>query len=378
MKKTVCFLLISLFLLPVLCFAEDTGRTGAMFTGDEFNEQTSSFLQALSPDSEPREEDGVLLYDAGIADLILAAGEIPSADAVIEEAHIKDSTDSRGLTAGSTLEDVLTAYPNDNPSLKGTEYTVLLYMETDPREGKVRCGWAERNGQTALTVNYAEFEKSGNSVFCRQISYIMEDDIVASVCLYRTKITRADLDALLIELSGSLETGDFTPSPVRNSGSDLDVFRREDLIFSGMDLMDLTPELSELIFGVPPADKWLDDADAGRMRVCEWEDARIVFLCDAQENFISVKSLTIMSEALAGPRGVRYGDSLYSVMHRFRFEEGSSVLYGNAPVPPYGEISRIDDTAVLRYATEAEGKTVILCITFSADKVCDILLSVQD
>lgn len=376
MRKTVCLLLTLLFLVPALCAAEETAPKD-MFTEDEFNLQTDLFLQSLPENAEPREEEGVLLYDTGNADVVLAGGERPAADAVIEEARMKDSADNRGLTEGSTIEDVLTAYPNDNPLLKGTESAALLYMETDPAGKKVRCGYADRSGQRINSLNYAEYTTGGSTVSCKQITYNMDGDIVSSVCMYNTKITPEEMNALLNELSDSKETGDFIPSPVRNDGKTLPAFRREDLIFSGMDLMDLTPELSVLLFGEPAADVWLDDDGTGWLRICEWTDIRIVFHYSADKSDFSLENLTLMSDALTGPRGVCYGDSLYSVMHRFRFEGGSAALYGNAPSLPYGEIARIDDTSVLRYAAEAEGKTVILCITFFADRVCDILLSVQ-
>lgn len=366
-------LMLLLVFLPCLCAAEETAL---MFTQDDFNTLADSLLQSLPADAVPSDEDGVPVYDAGISGLVLAEDESPSPDAIVSEIRIEESENLPFLPEGSSVADVLSAYANDNPELRGSEYAALLYMQSSPDGKYLRCGYISREGQRIGSITYAEFSAIGNDMICKQVTYYMEDDRVSGVRLYRTVMSEAEMMTLLEELSDSLDSGEFTPAPFFNNGADAGVFRREDLTFSGFDLMDLTPGLCDVLFGTPDAEAWPEDGN-GFLRICEWKDLKTVFRYDGQKNFESILSLTVMSDTMSGPRGVRWGDSLYSVMHRFRFEENSAVLYGEAPLPPYGEFARVDDTALLRYATEAEGKTVILCITFSGDRVSDILLSVQ-
>lgn len=369
----VTALMLLLVFLPCLCAAEETAL---MFTQEDFNTLADSLLQSLPADAVPSDEDGVPVYDAGIAGLILAEGEGLSPDAIVSEIRVKECDDLPLLPLGSTVADVLSAYANDNPELRGSEYAALLYMQVSPEGAGFRCGYIGREGQRTGSITYAEFSAIGSDMVCKQVTYYMEDDQVSGIRLYRTVMTEAEMMALLEELSDSLDSGDFIPAPFCNDGADAGVFRREDLTFSGFDLMDLTPELCEMLFGAPAAEMWAEDEEYD-LHICEWEDLRIAFRYSKQKDFESIVSLTFMSDVLSGPRGVRWGDSLYSVMHRFRFEEGTAALYGTAPDLPYGEFTRVDDTAILRYAAEAEGKTVILYITFINDRVNDILLSVQ-
>ncbi|MBO2516848.1 MAG: hypothetical protein CW338_06150 [Clostridiales bacterium] len=379
MKRIFCFLLLIFSVLSLLFSAGSLAEAPAMFTGSELDIYAGEILSALPDDLQPLEEDGILLYDTGIAGIIFKQGEAPSAAAAVDEIRVTGGLDPRGLSGGCSAEDVLAAYPNDNPALTGTAETALLYMEDNARRGNgnIRCGWIGRSAEDISSISYADFEVNGNSVLCRQISYYLKDSFVISVCMYYTRFTRSEMTSVLNELAGSLENADFTPWPIRENGLELAAFRREDLSFSGMDLMDLTPELSGMIFGRPLSDAWLENDDAGFLRICEWAGIRAVFAYDSGKRFTSVRSLTLTGTDTAGPRGVRCGDSLYSVQHRFRFENETGTLYGEPPRVPYAEKARADDTTLLRYATEAEGKTVILNIEFAGGTVCGILLSVQ-
>ena len=112
----------------------------------------------------------------------------------------------------------------------------------------------------------------------------------------------------------------------------------------------------------------------------------MTFSYDAQKQNPTLEMLSIDMDGLEGPRCVRIGDTLSSVISRFRNGEGDydgvsrEVLYGDGENAPYGLAEYGDDaTAGLWYAAKLEdGRTVVLSMSFEQMYLSDITLYVDN
>ena len=92
-------------------------------------------------------------------------------------------------------------------------------------------------------------------------------------------------------------------------------------------------------------------------------------------------SLTFLSDALEGPRGIRLGDFFHEDYNRFRHGENDTdglteLLYGTEGVPPCGTANYADsDGMTLRYLTALEdGRIVELYLRYIAGELTEAML----
>ena len=93
------------------------------------------------------------------------------------------------------------------------------------------------------------------------------------------------------------------------------------------------------------------------------------------------------SDSLEGPRAVRVGDTLHSVLNRIRHGEGglsadgtTEVLYGAEGSDTFGLAQYgADASAVLRYGLKTSGgQNVVMYLYFHQLRLNDILLYIND
>ena len=219
------------------------------------------------------------------------------------------------------------------------------------------------------------------------LGYTLSDNLVAAIRAYGLNETisadevRSNLDAVQ-EVS---EKTEYAQVPTSINGSELEMFDRDDLIFSGLDFLSLTPEEAEARLGAAQEDDWMEDEGA-YLRSMEFASCTMTFSYDAQKQNPTLEMLSIDMDGLEGPRCVRIGDTLSSVISRFRNGEGDydgvsrEVLYGDGENAPYGLAEYGDDaTAGLWYAAKLEdGRTVVLSMSFEQMYLSDITLYVDN
>ena len=155
MKKIVV-LLIAMILCLFACCA--LGEEAAMLRQDELINLRDELVEsARSMPAEALtvyEEDGMykLDYDAFALDSDQSA---LTDTAVIDGVEITPSentlSDMRGLKPGDSLEQLLAAYPLDNPSLSGTHDEAVLYI-SGQLPGTVNTGRLLRDGDRKSVV----------------------------------------------------------------------------------------------------------------------------------------------------------------------------------------------------------------------------------
>ena len=276
----------------------------------------------------------------------------------------------RGLKVGDSLSALLAAYPNDNPTLHGTYFDAALYTAGEKPEAT--AGWLLRDGQRAQKVVHAVYHWTQEGVIYCGVSYTLDRDAITAIDVFGMDSLITEEEALneLADVAAMQENGEYFAYPMSLDGSVLAPFGREDLSFAGLDVLDLTVEAATEILGSASVDEWMQDSTGEYLRLKQWDDISLIFLYDANKQFLRLDTLRFTGDQLEGPRGVRLGDWMDSVIYRFRHSEGVAAdngitLYGDGENAPYGLLSYGETTATITYTLALDDeKTVIWSLTF--------------
>ena len=396
MKKCVALFLALMMALSLTTAVAESDADALDY--DELMDWAEGFktraLAAGAPLNDPTEEaayteDGyAFVYD--FATLYMDRPEM-TADSVLQAVVVYSPEEQgpRGTGVDQLSSEVLNAFYNENNDLQGDSSFAALYV-SDTMPAGALWGWVQRDGQRIETIQYAVHEQlssGGDGYTDCGLVYTLSDNLVAAIRAYGLNETisadevRSNLDAVQ-EVS---EKTEYAQVPTSINGSELEMFDRDDLIFSGLDFLSLTPEEAEARLGAAQEDDWMEDEGA-YLRSMELASCTMTFSYDAQKQNPTLEMLSIDMDGLEGPRCVRIGDTLSSVISRFRNGEGDydgvsrEVLYGDGENAPYGLAEYGDDaTAGLWYATKLEdGRTVVLSMSFEQMYLSDITLYVDN
>ncbi len=393
MKKLFCLTLALLMLLSFAALAEPVPvDENAPLTREEIE----MYLNALGQAALESESLGYLIDEDGPNYAYFEGGELMIADEGLTETTAilaanleEDQADLRGLSMGSSLDEVLAAYPNDNPALGGSYYDAALFIAGEKPE--VSAGYLLRSGQQAYLAVYEVFSWQPDGVSISSVAYRLENSFVESIriALDDEILEEAKALEMIQEIADMQEISEFVPYPVSvYGGESLPPFEREDLTItqSGRrvaDFLDLTPEEFFDALGEALVDEWTEDSDGSYLRLMQWDGASLLLRYDAKRQFIAVDSLTLNDVILEGPRGVRAGDTLDSVIFRFRHAEvfgteDTVLLYGDGQTPPYGALAYSPNSAEASYAFSLEdGRTVIWHMTFAVGELESMTLMLR-
>lgn len=396
MKKCVALFLALMMVLSLTTAVAESDADALDY--DELMDWAEGFktraLAAGAPLNDPTEEaayteDGyAFVYD--FATLYMDRPEM-TADSVLQAVVVYSPEEQgpRGTGVDQLSSEVLNAFYNENNDLQGDSSFAALYV-SDTMPAGALWGWVQRDGQRIETIQYAVHEQlssGGDGYTDCGLVYTLSDNLVAAIRAYGLNETisadevRSNLDAVQ-EVS---EKTEYAQVPTSINGSELEMFDRDDLIFSGLDFLSLTPEEAEARLGAAQEDDWMEDEGA-YLRSMEFASCTMTFSYDAQKQNPTLEMLSIDMDGLEGPRCVRIGDTLSSVISRFRNGEGDydgvsrEVLYGDGENAPYGLAEYGDDaTAGLWYAAKLEdGRTVVLSMSFEQMYLSDITLYVDN
>lgn len=396
-KRLFSFLLALVTALGCLNALAEESDAGAL-TWDELEAWVQSYKDralATQPLNDPTDdqantEDGyMLVYE--FATLYMDRPEMTE-EAVVRSLVVTDAEEiaPHATHIDDLASEVLAAYYNENPDLSGDKSFAALYV-SDTMPAGAMWAWVQRDGQRLMTIQYAVHEQlatGGEGYTDAGLVYTIQDNLVAAIRAYGLD-KRIDGDAVrenLDEVSQVGRTHAYAQVPFSYLGTDLEAFDRDDLIFSGLDFLSLTPEEAESTLGQAREDAWMEDDTGEYLRVMEFAACSMTFVYDAQKANPRLDALTIDMDGLEGPRCVRVGDTLSSVLNRFRHGEGEfdgvslETLYGTVGQAPYGQAEYGDDaSAILIYAmTGEDGRTILLHMTFEMMFLTEITLYYMD
>ena len=395
LKRLICFVLTLILALAATPVSHAETEAGAL-TWEELEawvaacKERAMLAQPLNDPTEPAaySEDGyAFIYEFAV--LYMDRPEM-TADAVVRGVVVTDpeETAPHGTRVDMLSSEVIDAYYNENPDLDGDSSFAALYL-SDLMPSGAMWGWVQRDGQRLMTIQYAVHEQlatGGEGYTDAGLIYTIQDNLVAAIRAYGldSRMSGSDVNETLAEVAQVARTTGYAQVPVSYVGTDLDPFDRDDLIFAGMDFLSVTPEEAEAIFGAAREDHWMED-EGNYLRTMEFASCTMTFVYNSRKADPALEVLTIDMDGMEGPRAVRIGDTLSSVLCRFRYGEGewdgvTEHLYGTAGEAPYGMAEYGDDaSAALYYAMKGEGgRTIQLYMYFEQMYLSEITLYYAD
>ena len=290
----------------------------------------------------------------------------------------------RNMGIDTLLEDLLAAYPQENPELAGTREEALLYLRTTEAGGFV-WGRILRDGQRLTAAEYGEVIPAGDKFRRTAVTYTLQDGLVIAIRADGLNpegdgvIDAARANEFLAELKELSTHDEYRAVRTSRNGLDLTPFDEADLIFDGFSYTAMQPGT---LPGVRDTEL-MDNEDGTWLLRCEGDGYEAVFRCDAQGGNATILSFQILDETTEGPRCVRLGDLFSEDFCRFRSgenemtEDMTEVLYGNEGTAPWGFAS-YDLSAgemILKYVTSTQGgMEVELILRYSENYLTEILL----
>lgn len=223
--------------------------------------------------------------------------------------------DLRGIAVGAPFRDVLAAYPLDQASLSGTREEAGLCLSGSV-PGTACTGVLIRDGQTPLSAVYTLYEVAPGGIRAFSVTYAFS---MGAVSMIRVSLEPALLSirdaqnafGRCADLMTVREYSAFLPN-----AQAAEPFNEEDLLFSGLDFLHLTPETAKAVLGSPREETWAEDG-ANFLNTLSWQGLSITFLCDAGKVPVCAAGLFLDEDLLEGPRGLIPGSSLQDILSRF-------------------------------------------------------------
>ncbi|MBR6028186.1 MAG: hypothetical protein IKP40_03780 [Clostridia bacterium] len=272
----------------------------------------------------------------------------------------------RQVDPSASAWEALSLFRNDNPMLVGSRDGAVLYQQE--LEGGFLWGYLQRDGQRAGLIQYAVHERLADGITDAGLLLTLQENGVAAIRVYglQNRITEADLDATRLFVEEQAEQEDYERVPSSLDGDTVTRFDETDLSFAGFHFSSASPEGAIAVFGQPLADETLQEEDGGALRTLRFEDCELVFAL-SPDGSAAPQLFSCDASELEGPRAIRIGDQLTTVMARFATETASGgTLYGSPAQDAYGAVEFGEDaSAVLRYVTPTvSGRRAVLLINF--------------
>ncbi len=384
MKKLILLLLP----LMLVCFACAYAETPAPIQKDElanwYEPLVTEAYDTQSAVLQPVEEGYAANLDGYT--MVVKENALNTASTVLSVSLTADPETQRfcprGISLGSTLEDVLAAYPSDNPTLIGNYFEAALYI--DGLLPSAAVGFVLRDGQHILHIVHRVYAPVDDGIICHEIMYSFTDDIVSGIRVTGMEGSITEVQAQeemdsIIEMQE--ETGYFA-YPSSDDGTTLAMFDRDDLYFSGLDFLGMTPDQALSLFGEPQVDTWMQDSTGEYLRIQEWDGVQAMFLYDNAKKLIRLDTLTLSTPEIDGPRGIRVGDMLTSIINRFHsgnaHSEGETfLLYGENGIAPYATLEEAEFITALTYVMALDSNTVTMSLVFGDARLQSIKLFIR-
>ncbi len=396
LKRTLAFLMLLIMMTCAAAIAEEAleDTDNGPLTWEELRLWSLGCLERAlgqQPLNAPGLTEDGYRFDYDFATLYLDT-ETPAekANVLSVELTAYEAEGPRGTQVGMLAEEILAAYPLENPTLAGTREEAVLYLDSRMPEG-IRWGMARRDGQRLTQLQYTAsdmLETGGDSYADAGISYEIEDDVVTSIRIWGLddRMPEEELYTREVDVQALMEQADYSQAASSLSGGVPEAFGPNDLTFSGLTFDALgTAEAQEILGGVLD-ESWLEDGE-GYIHVMTFATCEVTTLCDASRANAKTELLTIFSDGLEGPQGIRVGDALAQVRSRFPQEgdgtiddAGLEMLYGAPGEASWGRAEYgADGSSMLRYVCKGpDGRSVTLMCRFDAIYLSEIMLFVGD
>lgn len=396
-KRTFLFITLSLLLalFPAAALADDTG---ALSEGElsAWVDQVLTDTIGLTPLNAPVGEEALtedgyaFLYD--FATLYYDQPEL-NENSVLQAVVITDEgyTAPRGIRLGGDGMSLMSTFGWQNPYLYGDgAYAAFYCVDELPRAAYWSWAQHDENDQLLSVQCAVHVQTDENCYTDAGVRFLLEDGLVSDIRIYglNRTITEADVLANLNAVASveNVSAGTIVPESMAVAGytvaNDQTVMAAEDVQASGLPFAELCADSLTAVLGEATASSRKPDETVGGWIVTtDWAGASLV---DVEwEDDHRVESLSVTTDALTGPRGLRVGDTLQSVLSLFRTDgEGRTrdglyaVLYGDGLNAPYALMEYSGSITAVSYTTAMEPPYahVTLHLAFEADRLQEWML----
>ncbi|MEG0766075.1 MAG: hypothetical protein RR482_00020 [Clostridia bacterium] len=326
-------------------------------------------------------------FPFGTADVASPTFDTPGNPVLGIELLTDAFADPRGLRVGDSVQTVLAAYPNDNPSLTGdARYAALYAHDVQDKTHTLAWGWLLREKDAVQSLQYdVSVRQTDGTYLDVGLLYVIHDGQVSAIRLYGfdSAITEEEATANLHSVQEIAQRTSFTPGKI-SSVETATRFGLDDLLFSDLNFLTATPESIRALLGAPQEERTLKEGE--QLFLMTYPDALFEFSLDAQ-NGARLRAVLVHMSTLLGPRGLRVGDTFGDVLDRFyrawSGEDGDQIpLYGTLDTPPFGFLTyEAGGDITLRYAfphTDAgRTQTYVLHLSFQNQTLREYLLYIQ-
>ena len=232
----------------------------------------------------------------------------------------------RGVGIDYLTSEVIGAFYNENESLAGDESFAVLYLSDTMPTGAL-WGWVQRDGQRVQTIQYAihdQLTTGGEGYTDAGLIFTIQSDSVAAIRAYGLD-ARVGEDVVLANIDAVQEVASHTgyvQVPLSYAG-EMSPLLREDMVFSGVDFISMTPASAEAALGASSETIWVQDDNGEYLCTMEFPSCSVTFVFDQNKQNPRPYMMLIDLDEMEGPRAVRLGDTFASVFNRFRHGEGT-------------------------------------------------------
>ena len=386
MKRTILCLLAALMVCAMFSAAAEEPQPLTASELDTHMDGVRIQSMAAEPlndpaDEEARSEDGTLFrYEIA---RIYATGTALTEDTALNTVVYEDSEGPvfRGLGVDSMLEELLAAFPNENPELAGTRDEALLFLK-DTEEGGFVYGRILRDGQRVSAAEYGEVLPEGEGFVRVAATFTLQDGLVTSIRMDGRSSGQMDgvrAGELRAELLALAEHDEYRAVKTSRNGKDLEAFGEDDLVFGGFSYTAMQPAT----LPGEPEKELIDNEDGTWLLRCEGPGYEAVFTCDENGDNAKILSFSIRDEDTEGPRCVRLGDLFHEDFTRFRSEDNemsegmTELLYGEEDGENWGFASydpSAGETSLRYVTTTKDGVKVQLILRYNENYLTEIML----
>lgn len=368
--KRVLFFLVCL--LTVCFFAASTAESD-MPAPEDFAAYDTWIRGAAQRDGYYEVAPAAEGYALRFQDFVLYADRMELTEETVLSAVVLDTApeedvypDFRGVCVGMPAREALSRYPFENPSLAGTrEEAGLCVAGAVP--GRAFTGVLYRDGQTLLSAVYTLYEMADGGVKVYSIEYVFFQGEVSAVrvSLQPGTVSVQAAQQAFGECADRMNIREYSAF-LTGSSRPAEPFQQEDLLFSGIDFLGLTPRFAQKMLGAPKEETWVSDS-GGWLLTLSWQGLSVTFVCDAEKQPLYAAGFFLEEDLLEGPRGLMPGVSLADILSRFPGGENASLSE-----PGGGELYSLEDgssgwletpvdgLATVRYICPVEDGTVLL------------------
>ena len=268
--KNLLALLLAVLLLPIAAVAEETEADTLLLSElTEWAERYHARAMDATPLNDPAKsqtgEGYEFIYEFAT---LYADKPVMKADTVVYAVVVTSPEEEgpRGVKVDEPLSAVLAAFYNENPDLRGSRENAVLYM-IDLLPESLQWAEVQRDGQRVQTVQYAVHEQlstGGEGYTDAGLIFTLQDGYISAIRAYglNSRISFDQAYELRGQMIAAAQADDYVQVPMSYDGASLDKFGGADLVLSGMDFTDLTPDYVTMRLGEAMSDEWMEDENA--------------------------------------------------------------------------------------------------------------------